>query len=148
LFQEKHRRNIGYVQVDEEDLIDDADAYFVQWARTSQPLQCQWVRQPEPTPGFDFDVTKTEQIFDLLLQEKRLVPMAGHQTPSAEEMRGRKYCKWHNRLDRHDTNNCRVLRIEIQRAIEQGKLVYARPQLKIDTTPFPVNAVYAIPVTP
>ena len=38
VFQEKQRRNIGYVKAEEDDLLDDADTYLVQWARTSQPL--------------------------------------------------------------------------------------------------------------
>ena len=71
--------------------MDNADAYIVQWARTNKPLQCQWVKQPEPIPGYDFDVSKTEAIFDMLVKEKLLVPLLGHQTPTAEEMRGRKY---------------------------------------------------------
>jgi hypothetical protein len=102
------------------------------------------VKQPEPSPGFDFDVTNTEQIFDMLMKEKYLVPVAGHQTPSAEEIRGRKYYKWHDRFDGHNTNECRILRIEIQKAIEQGRLVFTKAPMKIDTKPFSANVVSTV----
>ena len=101
------------------------------------------MKQLEPIPGYDFDISKTEAIFDMLVKEKLLVPLPRHQTPTTEEMRGRKYCKWHNKLDGHNTGDCRILRSEIQKAIEQGRLVFASAPMKIDTMPFPVNAIYA-----
>jgi len=82
-------------------------------------------------------VTKTEQIFDLLLKEKQLELAAEHQIPSSNELTGRKYCKWHNTVDSHNTVDCKALRQQIQSAIEQGRLVYTRTQMKVDKTPFP-----------
>jgi hypothetical protein len=35
-------------------------------------VSCKWVKQQGPTKGFNFDETKVEQIFDLLLREKQL----------------------------------------------------------------------------
>src|ERR1041384_640694 len=90
--------------------------------------------------GFDFDTTKTEQIFDLLLKEKQLVLSADHNIPSAEELRGRKYCKWHNSVSHH-TAECKVLRQQIQSAIEQGRLIFGKGAMKVDRNPFPVNMV-------
>ena len=101
VLQERQRRSIGCIQAKEDDTLDDTDAYLVQWAKTNKPLQCQRVKQPEPIPGYDFDVSKTEAIFDMLDKEKLLVPLPRHQTPTSEEMSGRKYCKWHNKLDGH-----------------------------------------------
>ena len=46
--------------------------------------------------GFDFDVTKAEQIFDLLLKEKQLKLPENHKLPTAQELQGRLYCKWHH----------------------------------------------------
>ena len=34
------------------------------------PVPCKWIKQQGLVKGFDFDVTKAEQIFDLLLKEK------------------------------------------------------------------------------
>ena len=37
----------------------------------ANPVPCKWVKQQGLVKGFDFDVTKAEQIFDLLLKEKQ-----------------------------------------------------------------------------
>jgi hypothetical protein len=34
------------------------------------PVSCKWVKQQGPTKGFDFDESKVERIFDLLLRKK------------------------------------------------------------------------------
>jgi hypothetical protein len=86
---------------------------------------------------YDFDVTKTEQIFDLLLKEKQFELTAGHQIPLADQLKGHKYWKWHNTIDSHQTVDCKALRQQIQNAIEQGRLVYLRNQMKVDKMPFP-----------
>ena len=36
----------------------------------ANPVPCKWVNQQGLVKGFDFDVAKAEQIFDLLLKEK------------------------------------------------------------------------------
>jgi hypothetical protein len=76
-------------------------------------------KQQVPTKGFDFDESKVEQIFDLLLREKQLKLPEGHKFPTAQEMQGRPYCKWHH-LFTHTTNDCKELCWQIQSAIEQG----------------------------
>ncbi|KAK1619151.1 hypothetical protein QYE76_024668 [Lolium multiflorum] len=91
--------------------------------------------------GFDFDVTKAEQIFDLLLKEKQLKVPEGHKIPTVQELNGKPYCKWHNTFT-HATNDCRVWRQQIQMAIEQGRLIFSQYAMKVDTHPFPaVNMV-------
>ncbi len=45
---------------------------------------------------YDFDITKADKIFNLLLREKQIQLSAGHIIPSAEELGKRRYCKWHN----------------------------------------------------
>ncbi|KAK1679643.1 hypothetical protein QYE76_040491 [Lolium multiflorum] len=62
---------------------------------------------------------ETEQIFDLLLKEKQLKIPEGLKFPTAQELNGKPYCKWHNSLS-HATNVCRVWRQHIQAAIENG----------------------------
>ena len=86
--------------------------------------------------GFDFDVTKAEQIFDLLLKEKQLKLPENHKLPTAQELQGRLYCKWHHSFT-HATNDCKELRRQIQSAIEQGRLILAQHTVKVDTKPFP-----------
>ncbi|KAK1685531.1 hypothetical protein QYE76_046379 [Lolium multiflorum] len=105
------------------------------------PVSCKWVKPPGPPRGFDFDVTKTEQIFDLLLKEKQLKLPEGLKIPTVQELNGKPYCKWHNSFS-HTTNDCRVWRQQIQMAIEQGRLIFNQYAMKVDTHPFPaVNMV-------
>jgi hypothetical protein len=42
---------------------------------------------------FDFDITKADKIFDLLLQQGQIKLSQLHTIPSAEELKRMKYCK-------------------------------------------------------
>jgi len=128
---------VAYFQAAEEESADEAEVVVVQWAKASQPLSCPWLKRPEATVGYDFDVTKMEQIFDLLLKEKQLELAAEHQIPSTHELKGRKYCKWQNTVNSHNTVDYKALRQQIQSAIEQGRLVFKCTQMKVDKMPFP-----------
>ena len=86
--------------------------------------------------GFDFDVAKAEQIFDLLLKEKQLKLPENHKLPTTQELQGRLYCKWHHSFT-HTTNECKELHRQIQSAIEQGRLILAQHTMKVDSQPFP-----------
>ena len=98
--------------------------------------------------GFDFDVTKAEQIFDLLLKEKQLKLPENHKLPTPQELQGRLYCKWHHSFT-HATGECKELRRQIQSAIEQGRLILAQHTMKVDTKPFPqANVVELSDFTP
>nr|ABA92078.1 retrotransposon protein, putative, unclassified [Oryza sativa Japonica Group] len=92
---------------------------------------------------YDFNITKDDKIFDLLLREKQIQLPAGHTIPSTEELGKKRYFKWHN-SGSHTTNDCKVFRQQIQAAIEGGKIKfddYKRP-MKIDGNPFPINMVH------
>ncbi|KAK1682013.1 hypothetical protein QYE76_042861 [Lolium multiflorum] len=125
----------------DEDSAEDQEVAIGEWARGAAPVSCKWVKQPGPARGFDFDLSKTEQIFDLLLKEKQLKLPEGHKIPTVQEMNGRPYCKWHHTFT-HATNDCKVLRGQIQMAIEQGRLLFGQFAMRVDTHPFPdVNMV-------
>ncbi|KAK1682757.1 hypothetical protein QYE76_043605 [Lolium multiflorum] len=65
----------------------------------------------------------------------------GHKIPTAQEMNKRPYCKWHHTFT-HATNDCKVLRAQIQMAIESGRLTFGQFAMKVDMRPFPdVNMV-------
>jgi hypothetical protein len=99
------------------------------------------VKQQEPAKGFDFDVSKVEQIFDLLLKEKQLKLPEGCKPPTAKELQGRSYCKWHHSFT-HNMSDCKELHRQIQSAFEQGRLILGQITMKVDTQPFPsVNMV-------
>ena len=59
-----------------------------------------------------------------------------HTLPPLEELKRRAYCKFHNTFS-HATNDCNVLRRQIQSAINEGRLVI--PNMQIDQNPFPVH---------
>jgi hypothetical protein len=80
-------------------------------------------------------VSKVEQIFDLLLKEKQLKFPEGCKIPTAQELQGRSYCKWHNSFT-HGTGDCKELWRQIQSAIEQGQLILGQYAVKVDTQPF------------
>ncbi|KAK1680552.1 hypothetical protein QYE76_041400 [Lolium multiflorum] len=142
LYQDKFKRAISLVNADEdEDSAEDQEVAVAEWTRTAVPVSCKWVNPPGPPRGLDFDVSKAEQIFDLLLKEKQLKLPEGHKIPTAQEMNKRPYCKWHHTFT-HATNDCKVLRAQIQMAIESGRLTFGQFAMKVDMRPFPdVNMV-------
>ena len=100
------------------------------------PVFCPWVKDSINT--YDFDVKKADKIFDLLLEKKQLRLPTNHVIPSAEELKGKKYYKFHNATN-HSTNECRMFRFHIQKAIEQGKIKFEpakKPTMDIDKHPF------------
>jgi hypothetical protein len=84
LYQDKYKRQVIMVDTkDSEDSEDDQEIAAVEWARGAKPVPCKWVKQQGPLKGFDFDVSKVEQIFDLLLKEKQLKFPEGLKIPTA-----------------------------------------------------------------
>ena len=59
-----------------------------------------------------------------------------HKLPTAQELQGRLYCKWHHSFT-HATNDCKELRRQIQSTFEQGRLILAQHTMKVDSQPFP-----------
>ncbi|KAK1660384.1 hypothetical protein QYE76_048543 [Lolium multiflorum] len=128
LYQDKFKR-VALIETEEdEDSAGDQEVAVAEWTRGAKPVSCKWVKQPGPAKGFDFDLSKTEQIFDLLLKEKQLKLPEGHKIPTLQEMNSRPYCKWHHTFT-HATNDCKVLRGQIQMAIEQGRLLFGMSRL-------------------
>jgi hypothetical protein len=107
---------------DAKDSEEEQEVAVTEWIRGANPVYCKWVKQQSPTKGFDFDESKVEQIFDLLLRKKQLKLPEGYKFPTAQELQGIPYCKWHH-LFTHTTNDCKELNRQIQSAIEQGRLI-------------------------
>jgi hypothetical protein len=75
--------------VDTEDAIDSREEQEVavaEWTRGAYPVSCKWVKQQGPAKGFDFNESKVEQIFDLLLRKKQLKLPEGHKFSTAQEL--------------------------------------------------------------
>jgi hypothetical protein len=120
LYQEKFKRQVAVVDAEEaEDSREELEVSVAEWTRGANPVPCKWVKQTGPAKGFDFDGGKVEQIFNLLLKEKQLKFPEGYKPPTAQELKGRSYCKWHDYFT-HSTSDCKKLRRQIQSAIEQG----------------------------
>ena len=83
---------------------------------------------------FTFDGSKYERIFDELYKNG-YVKMS-HVIPPLEELKRRAYCKFHNTFS-HATNDCNVLRRQIQSAVNEGRIIV--PQMKVDQNPFPAH---------
>jgi hypothetical protein len=61
-----------------------------------------------------------------------------HTVSSADELKRRAYCKWHNSFS-HVTNDCNVFHRQIQSAINEGRLKFQ--EMWVDTEPFPMNMI-------
>ena len=94
---------------------DDPEVTIAEWMWGKALVSCPQVKESENT--YDFDVKKADRIFDLLLEKKQLRLPANHVIPSTEELKGKKYYKFHNATN-HSTNECRIFRFHIQKAIE------------------------------
>ena len=116
---------------------DDLEVATTEWTWGKAPMSCPQVKEMEST--YDFDVKKANKIFDLLLEKKQLRLLVNHVLPSAGEIKEKKYYKFHNATN-HDTNECKIFRLHIQKAIEQGKIKFEpakKPTMDIDKHPFP-----------
>ncbi len=132
-----------YIYGSDDDDDDDSEVAAAEWVRSKKVIPCQWVKSSGKEERNDFDITKADKIFDLLLWEKQIQLPASHTIPSAEELGKRRYCKWHN-SGSHSTNDGKVFRQQIQAAIEGGKIKFdfSKKPMKVDGHPFPVNTVH------
>ena len=72
---------------------------------------------------YSFDLTKADEIFDALIKNGQIKLSDYHVIPPPEDQAGKEYCKWHNSWI-HTTNNCVIFRNVIQKAIDDGKLLF------------------------
>src|SRR6185436_14356968 len=75
-----------------------------------------------------------ERIFDEL-NKNGYIKMS-HVIPLLEELKRRAYCKFHNTFS-HATNDCNVLRRQIQSAVNEGRIIV--PQMNVDHNLFPAH---------
>jgi hypothetical protein len=134
------RKKVSYVDYsnseDEDNMIGLAE-----WVKGKKTVSCPFGKK-EPKK-FGFDITKADEISDLLLQQGQIKLSKFHTIPFAKELKRMKYCKWHNAMS-HDTNDCKISKQHILSPIEQGKLKFETPTkaekpMKIDQHPFPTN---------
>ncbi|CAN1836506.1 hypothetical protein LINPERHAP1_LOCUS34796 [Linum perenne] len=98
-------------------------------------------RAPIQPRKYSFDVTKADLIFDQLYKDGQVKLSGGHNLPSPDKLKGRRYCKWHNSMS-HSTDSCVVFRNILQDAIEKGRIKFPEARkdaMLVDTDPFPAT---------
>jgi len=70
---------------------------------------------------YTFDVTKCDEIFDLLVNEGIMIVPKGLKLPPLEQRQKRRYCKFHDNFG-HNTSRCVVFKDSMQKALDEGKL--------------------------
>ncbi|RYR47867.1 hypothetical protein Ahy_A07g033842 [Arachis hypogaea] len=68
---------------------------------------------------YSFDISKSDQIFNVLLKDKQLILLEGRTLLSVKDLNEKPYCKFHQTTS-HSTNNCVHFRDLIQEAIMEG----------------------------
>ena len=87
--------------------------------------------------SYDFDVTKSDKLFDFLLEKGQIKLPDNHVMLPPDQLKNKKFYKFYNVIS-HSTNECRIFRQYIQMAIQQGRLKFDTPQkIKVDDNPFP-----------
>jgi hypothetical protein len=107
------------------------------WGKELLTVNHRWVEQAKGT--YDFDVTKADKLFEFLVKEGRIKLPEGHSMLWPDGVKEKRYCRFHDR-NSHSINECRVFRMRIQKAIQEGHLKFDN-KMKLDGNPFPHNMI-------
>ncbi|CAJ2657404.1 unnamed protein product [Trifolium pratense] len=155
-FVDSYDNEIDYEISDEYLEFDDSDINVAE-LKPGPPYTCKLLRPSngknpvEPkndkfvTKTYTFDITKCDEIFDLLVTDGQIIVPKDMKIPPIEQRKKRGYCKFHNYLG-HKTYQCVVFRDLVQKALNEGRLKYAdkaKPPMKVDSDPLlPADATY------
>ena len=81
------------------------------WGKKTVMVPNPWGRGVEES--YDFDVTKSDKLFDFLLKKGQIKLPDGHVMLPADQLKNKKFCKFHNATS-YSTNECRIFRQHIQ----------------------------------
>ncbi|XP_050875522.1 uncharacterized protein LOC127079146 [Lathyrus oleraceus] len=164
LKEEKARTNKGkkvaYVDFrkDHEDSgheVPDSDDTEIDLAKLTQgpPYACKVLApsngknhvEPEKNDRFSkktytFDVTKCDEIFDLLVKDGQMIVPSGAKVPPLEQRKKQGFCKYHSFWG-HKTYQCFLFKDLVLNAIQEGRLKFGdkpRSQMKIDSDPLQI----------
>ena len=84
------------------------------WGKKIVMVPNPWGRGVEES--YDFDVIKSDKLFDFLLKKGQIKLPANHVILPLDQLKNKKFCKFHN-TSSHSTNECRIIRQHIQRTI-------------------------------
>jgi hypothetical protein len=125
--------------VDQGEEVDDEEiaAAKMVWGKEPLIVNQRWIKQAKGT--YDFDVTKADKLFEFLVKEGRMKLPEGHSMFRPDRVKEKRFCGFHDR-NSHSINDCRVFRMRIQKAIQEGHLKFDN-KMKLDGNPFPQNMV-------
>jgi hypothetical protein len=124
-------------QVEDYDDDQEVAAAEIMWGKEPLTVNQRWIKQTKGT--YDFDVTKADKLFEFLVKEGRIKLPEGRSMLRPDGVKEKHYCGFHGR-NSHSINVCRVFRMRIQRAIQEGHLKFDN-KMKLDGHPFPQNMV-------
>jgi hypothetical protein len=124
-------------QVEEFDDDEEVAAAEIMWGKESLTVNQKWIKQAKGT--YDFDVTKADKLFEFLVKEGQIKLPEAHSMLRPDGVKEKRYCGFHDR-NSHSINDCRVFRMRIQKAIQEGHLKFDN-KMKLDGNPFPQNMV-------
>jgi hypothetical protein len=124
-------------QVEDFDDEEEVAAAEIMWGKEPLTVNQRWIKQTKGT--YDFDVTKADKLFEFLVKEGRIKLPEGHSMLWLNGVKEKRYCGFHDR-NSHSINNCRVFRMRIQKAIQEGHLKFDN-KMKLDGHHFPQNMV-------
>jgi hypothetical protein len=137
------RHNVHIVECDQSSSDDESTEVYAAemvWPKQAKSSACSSLqpvqKKQQEEVKFTFNVGKCDKIFDELLKNGNV--KINHTVPSADELKHRAYCKWHNSFS-HATNDCNVLRRQIQSAIKEGRFKFQ--EMQVDMEPFPMNMI-------
>jgi hypothetical protein len=107
------------------------------WGKEPLAVNQRWIKQAKGT--YDFDVTKADKLFEFLVKEGRIKLPEGHSMLRPDGVKEKRYCGFHDR-NSYSINECRVFRMRIQKAIQEGHLKFDN-KIKLDGNPFPQNMI-------
>jgi hypothetical protein len=116
---------------------EEVAAAEIMWGKEPLTMNQRWIKQTKGT--YDFDVTKADKLFEFLVKEGRIKLHEGHSMLRPDAVKEKRYCDFHDR-NSHSINDCRVFRMKIQKAIQEGHLKFDN-KMKLDGHLFPQNMI-------
>jgi len=83
------------------------------------------------------DVTKCDEIYDLLVSDGQVVAPKDLKIPPLAQRKKRGFCKYHNYLG-HNTSRCSLFRNLVQKVLNEGRLKFGdkpKPLMQVDSDP-------------
>lgn len=94
------------------------------------------------TKTYTFDVSKCDEIFDLLVKDGQIVVPQGLKDPPLDQKKKRGFCKFHNFLG-HKTSYCVLFRDLVQKALNEARLQFGeKPKMQVDADPLKVEEAF------